>query len=72
MNGKRIAWLAVALAALPSVWADSPYPVLPETAAANRAKVEAQAKDAYWKGAPVAACAVEAMSWIRRLPDLYP
>ena len=69
---KRLAMLVAALSALPAARADSAYPVAPERAAENRAKVGAFAKDAYWKGAPVAACAVEAMSWIRRLPDLFP
>ena len=52
--------------------ADTRYPVAPERAKANRAKVEAFAEKACWKGAPLAACAVEAMSGIRRTPDLFP
>ena len=72
MNLKDAVVLAAALVVLPSAQADNAYPVSAKAAAENRAKVSAFAKDAYWKGAPVAACAVEAMSWVRRLPDLYP
>lgn len=53
-------------------FADTRYTVAPERAKANRAKVEAFAEKACWKDAPLAACAVEATSGIRRTPDLFP
>ena len=65
--------LFAALACLAAMAAaDTPYPVAPATAKANRSRVEAARKDAYWKNAPFAVCAVEALSSIRRTPDLFP
>jgi hypothetical protein len=55
-----------ALAALAAA-ADTDYPITAEVAAANRAKVTATGA----KG-PLAVATVEAMSPIKRTPDLYP
>ena len=52
--------------------ADTPYPIKPEVARQNRAAVEAQAEGAFWKGAPLAVAAVDAMSGFRFLPDVLP
>ena len=69
----RCSAFAAILAALAgAAFADTRYPVAPERAKANRAKVEAFAEKACWKGSPLAACAVEATSGIRRTPDLFP
>jgi len=72
MKTRTMTAAAVCVAGVGLLLADTPYPMPKELAAANLARVRAQEKDAYWKGAPLAACAVEAMSHIRRLPDLYP
>jgi len=68
---KSVVMVVAALMAM-SVVADTRYPMSDSCAKANRDKVLAFAKDAYWKGTPLAACAVEAMSGIRRTPDLFP
>ncbi len=52
--------------------ADTDYPVDGAVQSANREKVEQFRKDAYWKAAPFAVCAVKPMSGIRRTPDLFP
>ena len=52
--------------------ADTRYPVAEATALANRTKIGAFAENAYWKGTPMAACAVAATSGIKRTPDLFP
>ena len=52
--------------------ADTPYPIGKTTQDANRRLVEATAEGAYWKGQRLAVCTVEAMSGIRRTPDLFP
>lgn len=62
----------VAVLSASAAWGDTAYPIPPATAKANEAKVRAHEKDARWKGAPLAACQVEAMSGIRRTPDLFP
>lgn len=52
--------------------ADTPYPITENAAKENRKAVEAFSKDAYWKGAPIAAAAVDPMSPERFLPDVMP
>ena len=64
--------LAVATAVAAAAFADSAYPPAKAAAQANLRKVEAFRKDAFWKDAPFAVAAVEAMSGIRRTPDLFP
>ena len=59
-------------AAIGAAFADTAYPPARAAANANLAKVEAFRKDAFWKGAPFAVAAVEAMSGVRRTPDLFP
>ncbi len=59
------------VAAATAVTMDERY-AFPDGGAANRARVEAQAEGAYWKGAKLAACRVEALSGIRRTADLFP
>ena len=68
---KRLMMTTAVCAALGAL-ADAPYPMSPETAAANRAAVTKAAEGAPWKGAKLAACAVEAMSGVRRTADLLP
>ena len=70
MKGKGL--LAVLAAAAMTGHADSAYPMKPETAAANRAGVLKASEGAYWKGAKLAACSVEALSGVRRTPDVWP
>lgn len=53
-------------------FADTPYPIEKKKAKANRQKVEAFKKDAYWKDAPFAVATVNPLSGIRRTPDLFP
>ena len=70
MRRVSVGALAIGLAAVAG--ADTRYPMTETQARENRRKVETFAEKAYWKGAPLAACAVEAMSGIRRTPDLFP
>jgi hypothetical protein len=53
-------------------FADTRYPVAAATAKTNRSRIEVFRKDAYWKGAPFAVAAVDAVCGIRRTPDLFP
>ena len=69
---KRQAVMALAIGLAAVAVADTRYPMTETQAKENRRKVETFAEKAYWKGAPLAACAVEAMSGIRRTPDLFP
>ena len=63
---------AAAIATTGTAHADTAYPPARAAAAANLKKVEAFRKDAFWKDAPFAVAAVEAMSGVRRTPDLFP
>ena len=75
MNAKSqtIARALLALAcALSSSMADTRYPVAAATAKDNRTRLEAFRKDAYWKNAPFAVVAVDAVSGVCRTPDLFP
>ena len=63
---------AAAIAATGTASADTAYPPARAAAAANLRKVEAFSKDAFWKSAPFAVAAVDAISGVRRTPDLFP
>lgn len=52
--------------------ADTPYPISEKTVKENRQTVESFSENAYWKGAPLAAAAVDPMSPERFLPDVMP
>ena len=71
MRRSRGAVLAAVCAIAGTAWADTPYPLAADVARANRARVEAKAEGAAWKGCPFAA-AVDPLSYIRRTPDLFP
>lgn len=71
MNRTMIGALALIALSVPGM-ADTAYPIDQALAKANRAKVEASRKDAYWKASPFAVAAVNPLSGIRRDPSLYP
>lgn len=67
LNALIALWVATQI-----VLSDTDYPIGDATRAANRGKVEALRAQAYWRDSPLAVCSVEAMSTIKRTPDLFP
>lgn len=68
---KRVMFAAIACTAVCAL-ADTPYPMEKGLKAENLKKVEQFREKAYWKGAPLAVGVVDALSGIKRTPDLYP
>ncbi len=69
---KRMLYGLLATAAIGAALADTAFPPAKAAASANLKKVEAFRKGAFWKDAPFAVAAVDAMSGVRRTPDLFP
>ena len=64
--------LSILLCASICAFADTPYPIAGNVAAANRKAVEAFKPAAYWRNMPLAVATVDPMSGWRFLPDVMP